>query len=227
MGLKAFFKNFFSLRNKAIPEEMKKYLLVGLGNIGAKYDNTRHNIGFEVLDALAKKQEVSFESAKLGAIAKFRFKGRIYILLKPTTYMNLSGKAVRYWLTKEKIPTENLLVICDDLSLPVGTLRLKPKGGAGGHNGLQNIQDLLGSSVYPRLRFGIGNKFSKGKQSDFVLGEWKELERKIIDKRIEKAANAILSFGTAGLNNTMNGYNGSPTTKVKEEDKNSNDKKTN
>ncbi|HIP47893.1 MAG TPA: aminoacyl-tRNA hydrolase [Lutibacter sp.] len=191
---------------------MKKYLLVGLGNIGAKYENTRHNIGFEVLDTLAKKQEVLFESAKLGAITKFRFKGRVYILLKPSTFMNLSGKAVRYWLTKEKIPTENLLVICDDLSLPIGTLRIKPKGGAGGHNGLQNIQDLLGSSIYPRLRFGIGDKFSKGRQSDFVLGEWKDSERKIINKRIEKAAEAILSFGTAGLNNTMNAYNGNAVT---------------
>lgn len=210
MGLRAFFKKFFLLRNKPKPEEMKKYLIVGLGNIGAKYDNTRHNIGFEVLDKVASKQEISFESEKLGTIAKFRFKGRIYILLKPSTYMNLSGKSVRYWLGKEKIATENLLVICDDLSLPVGTLRIKPKGGAGGHNGLQNIQDLLNTSVYPRLRFGIGKQFSKGKQSDFVLGEWKESERKIIDKRIEKAADAILSFGTAGLNNTMNGYNGNP-----------------
>ena len=212
MGLRTIFEKLFSLRKKPLPEEMKKYLLVGLGNIGAKYVNTRHNIGFEVLDALAKKQEVSFESAKLGSITKFRYKGRVYILLKPSTYMNLSGKAVRYWLTKENIPTENLLVICDDLSLPVGTLRIKPKGGSGGHNGLQNIQDLLGSSVYPRLRFGIGNKFSKGKQSDFVLGEWNDPERLTINKRIEKAAEAILSFGTAGLNNTMNGFNGNAVT---------------
>jgi len=212
MGFKAFYKKFFALKDKPKQEEMKKYLLVGLGNIGAKYENTRHNIGFEVLDTLAKKQEVLFESAKLGAITKFRFKGRVYILLKPSTFMNLSGKAVRYWLTKEKIPTENLLVICDDLSLPIGTLRIKPKGGAGGHNGLQNIQDLLGSSIYPRLRFGIGDKFSKGRQSDFVLGEWKDSERKIINKRIEKAAEAILSFGTAGLNNTMNAYNGNAVT---------------
>lgn len=214
MGFTAFYRKFFSSRKKSTPEEMKKYLLVGLGNIGAKYDNTRHNIGFEVLDVLAKKQEVSFESAKLGAVSKFRHKGRMYILLKPSTYMNLSGKSVRYWLTKEKIPAENLLVICDDLSLPIGTLRMKPKGGAGGHNGLQDIQNILNTSVYPRLRFGIGNKFSKGRQSDFVLGEWEESERKIIDKRIEKAADAILSFGTAGLNNTMNGFNGSPTPKV-------------
>jgi len=188
---------------------MKKFLIVGLGNIGVEYDNTRHNIGFEVLDALAKEKEISFESVRLGALSKFRFKGRTFILLKPATYMNLSGKAVKYWLEKEKIPTTNLLVICDDLSLPVGTLRLKSKGGAGGHNGLQDIQDRLQSSQYPRLRFGIGNTFAKGKQSDFVLGYWKEAEREILTKRIPKMLKAILSFGMSGINATMNGYNGS------------------
>jgi len=208
MGLKAFFRQFFSLKNESIEEQMKKYLIVGLGNIGTKYANTRHNIGFEVVDELAAIQEVSFESNKLGDTTKFRFKGRTFILLKPSTYMNLSGKAVRYWLTKEKISNENLLVICDDLSLPVGALRLKSKGGAGGHNGLQNIQDILGTAVYSRLRFGVGNEFSKGKQSDFVLGEWKEAERKKITERIDKAAKAILSYGTAGLGNTMNTFNG-------------------
>ena len=187
---------------------MKKFLIVGLGNIGSEYDNTRHNIGFEVLNALAKEKEISFTSGKLGAISSFRYKGRTFILLKPSTYMNLSGKAVRYWLTKEKIPTHNLLVICDDLSLPIGALRLKSKGGAGGHNGLQNIQDILGSATYPRLRFGIGNTFSKGKQSDFVLGEWKENEREIVTKRIPRIVEAIVSFGTAGINNTMNNHNG-------------------
>jgi len=206
MGLVTLFRKFFT--NKTTEEPMKKYLIVGLGNIGSKYHNTRHNIGFEVLDALAKEKEINFEPDKLGSVGKFRFKGRLFILLKPSTYMNLSGKAVRYWLNKEKIGVENLLVICDDLSLPLGSLRLKPKGGAGGHNGLQNIQDLLGNAVYPRLRFGIGDKFSKGRQVDFVLGEWDETERKIVDKRIKKATDAIVSFGTAGINNTMNGYNG-------------------
>ncbi len=209
MGLLAFIQSLFTKEN---PEEiMKKYLIVGLGNIGTKYDNTRHNIGFEVVDSLANKRGANFEPAKLGSIAKFRFKGRQFILLKPSTFMNLSGKAVRYWMTKEKIPTENLLVICDDLSLPLGALRLKSKGGAGGHNGLQNIQDLIATSQYPRLRFGIGNDFSKGHQVDFVLGTWKEEERTIINPRIEKAAEAVLSFGTAGLNNTMNSFNGAPT----------------
>jgi PTH1 family peptidyl-tRNA hydrolase len=207
MGFYSFFKSFFKPKETE-DDLMKKYLIVGLGNIGSEYHNTRHNIGFEVLDALAKEREISFDSVKLGAMAKFRFKGRTFILLKPSTYMNLSGKAVRYWMTKEKIQTNNLLVICDDLSLPVGTLRLKSKGGAGGHNGLQNIQDLLGSSVYPRLRFGIGNKLSKGKQSDFVLGKWKEVELEIVKKRIPRILQAILTFGTEGINNTMNKHNG-------------------
>jgi len=209
MGLLAFIQSLFTKEN---PEElMKKYLIVGLGNIGAKYDNTRHNIGFEVVDSLANKRAANFELAKLGSIAKFRYKGRQFIVLKPSTFMNLSGKAVRYWMTKEKINTEHILVICDDLSLPLGALRLKSKGGAGGHNGLQNIQDLIATSQYPRLRFGIGNDFSKGHQVDFVLGTWKEEERTIINPRIEKAAEAVLSFGTAGLNNTMNSFNGAPT----------------
>lgn len=208
MCLIQFLKSVFGTKNES-EDLMKKYLIVGLGNIGVKYHNTRHNIGFEVVDVLAKMQKISFESDKLGATTKFRFKGRTFIVLKPTTYMNLSGKAVRYWLIKEKIPSENLLVICDDLSLPIGALRLKSKGGAGGHNGLQNIQDLLGTSVYSRLRFGIGNEFSKGHQSDFVLGEWKDSEREKLPNRIDKAAKAILSFGTDGLNNTMNTFNGS------------------
>ena len=207
MRLLHYISSFFSPK-KENQDPMKKYLIVGLGNIGAKYDNTRHNIGFEVVDDLANTKEVTFEPAKLGDITKFRFKGRTFILLKPATYMNLSGKAVRYWLNKENIPIENLLIISDDISIPLGALRLKSKGGAGGHNGLQNIQDLLNTSKYPRLRFGVGNKFSKGKQSDFVLGKWKEEEREIINKRIPKAAEAIISFGTAGLNNTMNGFNG-------------------
>ncbi len=207
MGIFRFITSFFKPK-ETTEDLMKKFLIVGLGNIGSEYDNTRHNIGFEVLDALAKEKEISFASGKLGALSSFRYKGRTFILLKPATYMNLSGKAVRYWMTKEKIPTNNLLVICDDLSLPVGALRLKSKGGAGGHNGLQNIQDMLGSATYPRLRFGIGNKFSKGKQSDFVLGEWKEDEREIVAKRIPRIVEAILSFGTAGINNTMNNYNG-------------------
>jgi len=203
-----FFKNLFFVKKETKEESMKKYLIVGLGNVGEKYKRTRHNIGFDVLDFLAKKQDISFEAGKLGSLTRFRFKGRSFILLKPATYMNLSGKAVRYWLTKENICNENLLVICDDLNIPLGALRLKSKGGAGGHNGLESIQNLLGTSQYARLRFGIGNDFSKGRQSDYVLGEWTTSEKEKIVARVEKAAEAVLSFGTAGINNTMTGYNG-------------------
>ena len=189
-------------------EKMKKYLITGLGNPGPGYAGTRHNIGFDILDALAREYEINFTPGRLGDIAKIRHKGRLIILLKPSTYMNLSGKAVRYWMQKEKIEVGNLLVVSDDLSLPVGALRLKGKGGAGGHNGLQNIQDILGTSTYPRLRFGIGNDYPKGAQSDFVLSPWKEEEMSLVEKRIPVFIQAILSFVTAGLNETMNRYNG-------------------
>lgn len=208
MRFLAFLRGLFSVNKEIKEESMRKYLIVGLGNIGEKYNQTRHNIGFDVLDYLAKKQDTSFESGKLGALAKFRFKGRTFILLKPSTYMNLSGKAVRYWLTKENISQDNLLVICDDLNIPLGALRLKSKGGAGGHNGLESIQNLLGNAQYPRLRFGIGNEFSKGRQSDYVLGYWEATEKEKLAIRIEKASDAVLSFGTAGINNTMSGFNG-------------------
>ena len=211
MSIIHFFKSFFS---KEKPQEsMKKYLIVGLGNVGSMYRHTRHNIGFEVLDALAESQKAVFEPAKLGSLARFRYKGRQFILLKPSTYMNLSGKAVRYWLQKEKVPLENLLVISDDLSLTLGSLRMKPKGNAGGHNGLQHIQDLLQTNKYPRLRFGIGHDFPRGGQSDFVLGKWEEAEAKTIQPRIEKAVQAVLSFGTSGINHTMNHFNESVTAK--------------
>ncbi|WP_299527488.1 aminoacyl-tRNA hydrolase [uncultured Lutibacter sp.] len=187
---------------------MKKFLIVGLGNIGEKYNNTRHNIGFQILDELAKKEEITFESEKLGSIAKFRFKGRTFILLKPSTYMNLSGKAVKYWLTKENILPENLLVICDDLNLPFGAIRVKAKGSDGGHNGLKDINAVLATQQYARFRFGVGSEFSKGRQSDFVLGEWDLEEDKLLSERLEQASKLIKSFGTAGLNNTMNTFNG-------------------
>lgn len=153
-------------------DPMKKFLIAGLGNIGPKYHNTRHNIGFKVLDHLAEKEGISFSSEKLGDIATFKFKGRTFILLKPSTYMNLSGKAVNYWLTKEKVPLENLLVITDDLNLAFGTIRLKTKGSDGGHNGLKDIQTQLNTTNYNRFRFGISDEFSKGRQVDYVLGEW-------------------------------------------------------
>lgn len=196
------------LNNKDNTDSMKKYLIVGLGNIGEKYEETRHNVGFKILNELAKNENISFESQKLGAIASFRFKGRTFILLKPSTFMNLSGKAVKYWLTKEKITLENLLIVCDDLNLPFGTFRLKPKGSDGGHNGLKDIDTVLQTQHYARFRFGVGNEFAKGKQIDYVLGEWDEKEKNNMPKRLHKATELIKSFGTSGINNTMNEFNG-------------------
>jgi len=187
---------------------MKKFLIVGLGNIGEKYHNTRHNIGFKILDDIASKEDITFESQKLGSIATFRFKGRTFILLKPSTYMNLSGKAVNYWLTKENIPIENLLVICDDLNLEFGSIRVKAKGSDGGHNGLKDINAVLNTQQYARFRFGVGADFSKGKQVDYVLGDWDTEENKALPERLEKGCEIIKSFGTAGLNNTMSAFNG-------------------
>ena len=187
---------------------MKTYLIAGLGNIGEKYTNTRHNIGFKILDALASKENISFQTEKLGDIAKFRFKGRTFVLLKPSTYMNLSGKAVNYWMGKEKISIENLLVICDDLNLEFGAIRLKGKGSDGGHNGLKDINAVLNTQQYARFRFGVGADFSKGKQVDYVLGEWTADENNLLTERLDKSCELIKSFGTAGLNNTMNTFNG-------------------
>lgn len=187
---------------------MNKFLIVGLGNIGAEYANTRHNIGFQILDHFAKKQSLSFDSAKFGAMATYKTKGRTFLLLKPNTYMNLSGKAVAYWLGKEKIAPENMLVITDDLNLSFGTIRIKPKGSDGGHNGLKSIQQLLGTTDYPRFRFGISDQFKKGQQVNYVLGEWDETETKLLPERLELASEVITSFGLAGLGNTMTSYNG-------------------
>jgi PTH1 family peptidyl-tRNA hydrolase len=209
MTLKQLVKIIFSFK-KEIPTEnnMKTFLIAGLGNIGEKYANTRHNIGFKILDELASKENVSFETEKLGDIAKFRFKGRTFILLKPSTYMNLSGKAVKYWLTKEKVAIENLLVICDDLNLDFGAIRVKGKGSDGGHNGLKDINAVLNTQQYARFRFGVGADFSKGRQVDYVLGEWGSEENKALPERLDKGCEIIKSFGTAGLNNTMNAFNG-------------------
>jgi PTH1 family peptidyl-tRNA hydrolase len=186
----------------------KKYLIAGLGNIGAEYVNTRHNIGFKVLDHLVAKESLSFETVKFGAMAEYHFKGRTYFLLKPNTYMNLSGKAVKYWLDKENIQVENLLVITDDLNLPFGAIRIKPKGSDGGHNGLKSIQQVLNTAIYPRFRFGISDEFKKGHQVNYVLGEWDEGEKAKLPERLETAAEIIRSFGTAGIENTMTTFNG-------------------
>ncbi len=187
---------------------MKKYLIVGLGNIGAEYVNTRHNIGFKIVDFIANEAGVEFSTVKLGAMAEVKIKGRTLLLLKPNTYMNLSGKAVKYWLEKENIEKENLLVITDDLNLPFGSIRLKQKGSDGGHNGLKNIQSLLNTTEYPRFRFGISDDFKKGQQVDYVLGEWDEEEKEKLKERLAKSAEAVKSFALAGLANTMNAFNG-------------------
>lgn len=184
-----------------------KYLIVGLGNIGSEYTNTRHNIGFDILNVFSQIEDFSFEEKRYGSVATYRHKGRIFILLKPNTYMNLSGKAVQYWLQAEKIPVENLLVLVDDLALPFGTLRLKPKGSDAGHNGLKNIQAVLGHSNYARLRFGLGDNYPKGRQIDFVLGEWAADEKAVLKDRISIAIEMVKSFGTAGLQSTMTAFN--------------------
>lgn len=200
--------NLFKKKSTFTENNMKTYLIAGLGNIGEKYTNTRHNIGFKILDALASKENISFQTEKLGDIAKFRFKGRTFVLLKPSTYMNLSGKAVNYWMGKEKISIENLLVICDDLNLEFGAIRLKGKGSDGGHNGLKDINAVLNTQQYARFRFGVGADFSKGRQVDYVLGEWTVDENNLLTERLDKSCELIKSFGTAGLNNTMNTFNG-------------------
>ena len=189
-------------------DPMKKFLIVGLGNIGAEYVNTRHNIGFKALDYFAKKENLSFSTVKPGALAEYKFKGRTFFLLKPNTYMNLSGKAVQYWMDKENIPLENILVITDDLNLSFGTVRIKPKGSDGGHNGLKNINLVLNTTNYTRFRFGISDEFKKGKQVDYVLGEWDDIEKEKLPERLEITSEIIKSFGTAGLENTMTSFNG-------------------
>jgi PTH1 family peptidyl-tRNA hydrolase len=184
-----------------------KYLIAGLGNIGDEYQFTRHNIGFKILDALTKASNICFEDKRYGAVCEYKIKGRIFVLLKPSTYVNLSGKAISYWMQKENIPVENLLVILDDLALPLGTLRLKAKGSDGGHNGLKNINEILGRNDYARLRFGISADFSKGKQIDYVLGQWSNEEEIVLQNRIPLAIEMIKSFGLAGIQLTMNQFN--------------------
>jgi PTH1 family peptidyl-tRNA hydrolase len=202
------FSKLFKQNIKAEITPMKKFLIVGLGNIGVEYVNTRHNIGFKVVDFFARKEGISFQTAKLGDVAEYTVKGRKLIFLKPNTYMNLSGKAVKYWMEKENIAKENILIITDDLNLSFGTIRIKTKGSDGGHNGLKNIQLLLNSTEYPRFRFGISDEFKKGKQVDYVLGEWNDNEKIKLPERLELASEIIKSFALTGLNETMNTYNG-------------------
>ena len=188
------------------PTEMK-YLIACLGNIGSEYTNTRHNIGFKIADALISDLNGTFKVERLASVSTVKYKSRSLVVIKPTTYMNLSGKSVKYWLDKEKIKLENLLVVLDDIALPFGTLRLRAKGSDAGHNGLSNIIQTLGTNQFARLRFGIGNNFSKGRQVDYVLGEWTKEEEKLLPERIDLAVEVIKSFTTIGLQRTMNAYN--------------------
>jgi peptidyl-tRNA hydrolase, PTH1 family len=184
-----------------------KYLIAGLGNIGDGYRDTRHNIGFTVLDALAGASNTVFTDRRYGAVCSVRYKGRELILLKPSTFMNLSGNAVNYWLSKEKIPVENLLVIVDDLALPTGSFRMRPKGSPGGHNGLAHISSILGTDEYARIRIGIGNNFGKGAQVDYVLGTWEPEEMKFVKERIMIVTEMIKSFAFIGTELTMTNFN--------------------
>ncbi len=199
---------FFHSKKEEEIDYMNKFLIVGLGNIGAEYVNTRHNIGFKILDFFANKNNISFQNLRLGAVAEYKFKGKTYILLKPNTFMNLSGKAVQYWMQQEKIPIENILIIADDLNLSFGTIRIKPKGSDGGHNGLRNINLVLNTNNYSRFRFGISDEFKKGQQVSYVLGDWDEGEKSKLPERLELSSEIILSFGTSGLENTMTAFNG-------------------
>jgi PTH1 family peptidyl-tRNA hydrolase len=184
-----------------------KYLIAGLGNIGDEYANTRHNIGFRMLDYLSATENIPFADRRYGFVGEYKYKGRTLVLLKPNTFMNLSGEAVRYWLQKEKISIEHLLVLVDDLALPFGTVRLKPKGSDGGHNGLKNINAMLETQEYTRLRFGVGNNFQQGRQIDYVLGEWTPEEAQILPDRLPLTLEVIKSFVTIGTERTMNFFN--------------------
>lgn len=187
---------------------MKKFLIVGLGNIGEQYANTRHNIGFKILDEVAQEYGATFQTHKLGDVASFKYKGRTFVLLKPSTYMNLSGKAISYWMQKEKILIDQVLVVTDDLNIDFGTIRVKGKGSNGGHNGLKDTEEKLGTTKYPRFRFGVGSNYSKGRQIDYVLGEWNAEENSVLIERLPMAVKVVIGFGTDGLANTMNAFNG-------------------
>jgi PTH1 family peptidyl-tRNA hydrolase len=198
---------FRLFRKEKIEADPMKYLIVGLGNMGADYDGTRHNVGFDVVEALAREAEVEFKNDQLGDLARFKYKGRTFVLLKPSTFMNRSGKAVRYWLQKEKISKDRLLVVVDDLNLPFGKQRLRGKGSDGGHNGLRDIDQLTGGNNNARLRIGIGNDFHKGQQVNHVLGEWSAEEKNELPEILKYAADTVKSFGAIGLARTMNTFN--------------------
>lgn len=184
-----------------------KFLIVGLGNVGNEYAHTRHNIGFDVVMAFVQKHGGTMRQDRLAYVAEVKWKARIFVCICPTTYMNLSGKAVKYWMDKEKIPLENILVIVDDVALPLEKIRIRAGGSDGGHNGLKSLQESLGTTAYPKLRFGIGNHYPKGAQVDFVLGKWVKEEEPLVKKKIETCVEVIETFATAGINTSMNKYN--------------------
>jgi PTH1 family peptidyl-tRNA hydrolase len=196
-----------SQKNSIDPADIMKFLVVGLGNVGDKYENTRHNVGFKVADSLAEKSATSFSDDRYGAVCTIKHRGRTLIILKPNTFMNLSGKAVNFWMQKEKIPLERVLIVTDDLSLPFGKQRLRMKGSDGGHNGLKNINAVLGRQDYARLRIGIGDEFHKGGQVDYVLGEWSSEENESLEERIAVAVKTCLSFAAIGGSQTMTHFN--------------------
>ena len=202
-----FFKSLFARKEEEQIAPEMKYLIVGLGNMHPDYDDTRHNVGFEVVDHLAEQKGASWKNDTLGDLALVKHKGRHIHLLKPSTYVNRSGKAVNHWMTKHKVKIENTLIVVDDLNLDFGKLRLRAKGAAGGHNGLKDIEQVLGTSKYARLRVGIGSDFPKGRQVDFVLGKWNEKERAGLGDLLKKSAEACLSFASIGMKHTMNQYN--------------------
>lgn len=206
-----FLKSLFNNQNIITEEKdpMKKFLIVGLGNIGEEYAETRHNIGFKVLDEVARENDFTFETVKLGDIGSYKVKGRTIICLKPSTYMNRSGKALKYWMDKENIPQSNILVVTDDINLPFGTIRIKTKGSNGGHNGLKDIELFLQTILYNRYRFGVGADFGKGRQVEYVLGQWSEEEKALMPERLKKSTEIINSFALAGIARTMNQFNNS------------------
>ncbi|MCC6600019.1 MAG: aminoacyl-tRNA hydrolase [Crocinitomicaceae bacterium] len=184
-----------------------KFLLTGLGNIGPEYENTRHNVGFTIVEKLAADAGQVFSTGRYASRCEFRHKGKTFVLIRPSTFMNLSGNAVRYWMQEEKIPLENVMIITDDIALPYGKIRMRAGGSDGGHNGLKHIAEVLGTDRFPRLRFGIGAEFSKGRQADYVLGKWSAEEQETLSERVETATKACLSFGLIGLPATMNEFN--------------------
>lgn len=184
-----------------------KFLIVGLGNVGDEYAHTRHNIGFDVVNAFVQKHEGSFSAGKLVYVANIKWKGKTFVCICPTTFMNLSGKAVKYWMDKEKVSLENMLVVVDDLALPLSKLRLRPSGSDAGHNGLKSLQEVIGTTNYPKLRFGIGNDYPKGHQSDFVLGKWRKEEGPLVKFKIDKSVESIETFALQGITTAMNQVN--------------------